>query len=274
MIPKKPVVLAPRGEFSRGALSIKRVKKYAFLLAAKLLGLHRDLSWQASSAYEEEDIRSAMGNIAQKIMVAPDLLPKGKPFVLKPDTLSGDDTINALRIVFLSRISPKKNLDYALEVLKLIAVPVEFDIYGVIDDQVYWESCKLQMASLPGNVKVTYKGVLEHSKVHATLTEYDLFFLPTRGENFGHVIFEALGAGVPVLISDQTPWRDLEEKGVGWVRPLSVKDSFVQVISEVASTSQAEREARRERVIKYASDVANNENVIEANLELFKKALL
>ena len=85
---------------------------------------------------------------------------------------------------------------------------------------------------------------------------------------------QALGAGVPVLISDQTPWRDLEEKGVGWVRPLSVKDSFVQVISEVASTSQAEREARRERVIKYASDVANNENVIEANLELFKKALL
>ena len=38
----------------------------------------------------------------------------------------------------------------------------------------------------------------------------DVFLLPTGGENFGHAIFEALSCGVPVLISDQTPWRGLE----------------------------------------------------------------
>ena len=50
----------------------------------------------------------------------------------------------------------------------------------------------------------------------------DLFFLPTRGENFGHVIAEALSVGTPVLISDQTPWRKLAAVGLGHDLPLAV----------------------------------------------------
>ncbi len=273
MIPKKPVVLAPRGEFSSGALAIKKVKKLFFLSVAKLLGLHRNFTWQASSEYEAEDISSTMGNLPLKIMVAPNLLPKETPALFKLDQALGDSA-KALRIVFLSRISPKKNLDYAIEVLKRVTIAVEFNIYGVIDDQAYWERCKEQVGSLPGNVKVTYKGAIEHSNVHATLAEYDLFFFPTRGENFGHVIFEALAAGVPVLISDQTPWRDLEEKGVGWVRSLEEIDSFVQVITEFANWEMADRNEQRLRARKYAIEYANHCGAVQANRQMFLDATL
>lgn len=271
--PKRPVVLAPRGEFSKGALALKTWKKRVFILAAKLIGLHRDLTWQASSEYEAEDIRSSMGGISQQIIVAPNLLPKATTSPDNPAIVTSKNG-DALKVVFLSRISPKKNLDYAIDTLKRISGSVEFDIYGVVDDQIYWENCKTQMASLPKNVKATYQGTLDHSKVHAVLASYDLFFFPTWGENFGHVIFEALAAGIPALISDQTPWRDLEEKGVGWVRPLNKVEGFVRVISELARMGESERFAQRARARKYASDQADNHGVRQANYELFKKALL
>lgn len=273
LIPKKPVVLAPRGEFSSGAISIKALKKRTFLMVAKLLGLHRALTWQASSEYEEEDIRSTMGGISQKIIVAPDPLPKATTF---PESLAigTDKNREALKVVFLSRISPKKNLDYAIETLKRVTTPVDFDIFGVIDDEAYWESCKAQMAGLPGNVKATYKGALDHSKVHAALAEYDLFFFPTRGENFGHVIFEALASGLPVLTSDQTPWRDLEEKGVGWVRPLGEKDGFVQVITEFSKCNEGLRNLQRLKAKKYAMKRTSEDGSVMANKELFQGAIL
>ncbi len=51
-----------------------------------------------------------------------------------------------------------------------------------------------------------------------------------QGENFGHVIIEALAAGKPVLISDQTPWRGLENHKAGWDIPLNDKEKFISIL--------------------------------------------
>ena len=59
-----------------------------------------------------------------------------------------------------------------------------------------------------------------------SLAKNDLFFFPAHGENYGHVIAEAMAAGCPVLISDQTAWRNLEEKGAGWDLPLDAPGRF------------------------------------------------
>jgi glycosyltransferase involved in cell wall biosynthesis len=57
-----------------------------------------------------------------------------------------------------------------------------------------------------------------------------IFALPTTGENFGHAIFEALAAGRPVLISDQTPWRHLRQAEAGWDIPLNASAEFRNAI--------------------------------------------
>lgn len=268
MIPQKPVVLAPRGEFSSGALAIKKLKKHFFLSVAKLLRLHRNFTWQASSEYEAEDISSTMGNLPLKIMVAPDLLPKETPALFKLDPAVGNSA-KVLRIVFLSRISPMKNLDYAIDVLKRVTIPVEFNIYGVIDDQPYWESCKEKMRNMPENIKMSYKEAIEHEHVYEEIRKHDLFFLPTRGENFGHAIFEALAAGVPALISDQTPWRDLEENGAGWVRPLENLSSFVDVIEKLGKKDSPQREPQRSSARHYAQRRSNDGEIINASRVVF-----
>ena len=45
---KKPVVIAPRGEFSSGALALKATKKKFYCFFAKFAGIYRNLIWQAS----------------------------------------------------------------------------------------------------------------------------------------------------------------------------------------------------------------------------------
>lgn len=79
IVPCRPVVLAPRGEFSPGALALKAGKKRLYIGLAGWLGLYRQVCWQASSEQEAEDIRRALGDSALRVMVAPNLLPPLAP---------------------------------------------------------------------------------------------------------------------------------------------------------------------------------------------------
>src|SRR5262249_15165327 len=212
LLPRIPFVIAPRGEFSPNALELKRVKKRAYLIAARALGLYSNLYWQASAPLEEKHIRTWFGHEAM-VHIGPDLIdPMHSPVTSEPRPIKSP---GKLKIIFASRISPKKNLLLALTTLRHVTGEVEFDIYGPIEDNDYWRKCDTCIAAAPKNVSVTYHGPIGHDDVDEVLRQSHLFFMPTLGENYGHAIVEALRAGCPVLISDQTPWQDLEQKRAG-----------------------------------------------------------
>ncbi len=178
-----------------------------------------------------------------------------------------------LRIIFLSRISPKKNLGYALRALSQVEAPVAFSIYGPPEDATYQAECERLAAQLPPHVQVRWFGPVDPADVPRVMAEHDLFFLPTRGENFGHVVAEALGAGTPVLLSDTTPWRGLAQLGIGDDLPLAEPAAFVAAIERTAAQSAQEAMARRERASTYARQRHQNMADIEANRQLFAMAL-
>ena len=72
------------------------------------------------------------------------------------------------------------------------------------------------------------------------MRQYHVFLFPTLGENFGHVIQEALSAGCPCVISDQTPWQDLYENNAGYVGSLENTNGFVQSLEKYAAMNQNE----------------------------------
>jgi glycosyltransferase involved in cell wall biosynthesis len=206
LVPLKPVLIAPRGEFSPGALSIKKHKKLLHIFLSGFLGIYKNLYWQASSELEVNDIRFSLSRLGLRIHVAPDL---PGDFVLK-DTYVNTSVSRRpgpLRVVFLSRITPKKNLDYLLRALHGISSSIHLSIHGPIEDSYYWRFCLSLIENLPLNISAEYSGEVFPANIHSVLSSYDLFVFPTLGENFGHVILESLSAGTPVLISDQTPWR-------------------------------------------------------------------
>lgn len=239
LIPRMPTILAPRGEFSPGALGLKQVRKQAYLLAARGLHLLDEVSLHATSEQEADEIRGGCP-WARDIVVAPNIRVLGP---LPKLAARSDD--GRLRVVFLSRVDRKKNLDYAIKVLAHARAPVRFDIFGPANDPAYWAECEQLISRLPAHVEVHYRGTIPNADVPATLAGYDVFLLPTRGENFGHAIFDALEVGLPVLISDQTPWRDLEQIGAGWDLPLANPDRFAATIDRMAALPADERIAMR-----------------------------
>ena len=267
LLPTKPVVIAPRGEFSPGALAIKRWKKVPYQWFASALGLYRGLIWQASSDREAEDIRCAMGATVRNISVARNLPPLSIANESQDNKSLKDG--GPLRVVFLSRITPMKNLDFALRVLARVNTTVQFDIYGPIEVASYWRQCQVLMTKLPPNVSVQYHGAVAHSEIPTVFGSHDLLFLPTRGENYGHVILESLSAGTPVLIANTTPWRNLEEGGIGWDLALDDEQGFVDRIHRASQLSDEALKVWRERVYSFAREYAANPDIVASNRNLF-----
>ncbi|WP_373095027.1 glycosyltransferase [Zhongshania sp.] len=256
------VVLGPRGEFSEGALSISLKKKRVYILLYKFFCLHLKTVFQASSDFEAADIRRVLGQNVD-VQVAEDI--GGIDFIEAiPARASG-----MRRAVFLSRVSPKKNLLGALSMLRAVQNPLIYHIYGPIEDLDYWGQCETLINSLPSHILVEYKGSLNPQDVVNTISEYDFFFMPTQGENYGHVIAEALCAGLPLLIANTTPWRGLQDKKIGWDLALSDPAAFSEVIDQLAIMPLSELLHMRETVLAWASKKFSNRDSIDANIAMF-----
>lgn len=262
---RQKVILGPRGEFSEGALSLKAQKKQFFIKLYKFLRLHKSIVFQASSEYEAEDIRRVLGSEVD-IQIAEDI---GAQEFAETLPLRTSQSLNA---VFISRISPMKNLLAALEMLQHVKQPVLYHIYGPVEDREYWAQCEAVINTLPSHIQVEHKGELTPDQVVPTLSAYDLFFMPTKGENYGHVIAEALCAGLPILIADTTPWRNLQEQGIGWDLPLNNPDAFSAAIDQLAAMPADEHLKMREAVLAWAKNKFSQRDAVEANIAMFRYA--
>ncbi len=262
---QQKVVLAPRGELSEGALALKSLKKLIFLSVFKLLSLHKQTVFQVSTNYEAEDVYRALGNEVD-VFIAENIGSKQLAHDLR---LRSADTLKA---VFVSRISPKKNLLAALEMLRGVQHPFEYHIYGPIEDADYWQQCEAVIADLPAHITVKHMGPLMPDEVVSTLSNYDVFFFPTKGENYGHVIAEALCAALPIVIADTTPWRNLGQQGIGWDLPLNNPDAFSNVLDELAAMPPEQHLEMRQNVLAWAKNKFSQRDAIEANIAMFKYA--
>ncbi len=226
--PRIKIVIAPRGMLQKGALEIRSTKKKVYIGLLKLLGLLKNVNWHATDFQEHEDIKAIFGQktnviIAQNIAKRP--VEKIKLY---------DKGSNGISLIYLSLITEKKNLLLLIETLASIKINLTLDIFGPIKDQAYWLSCKKAMEALPSNIIITYKGEVEPSFVQNTITNYHALILPSKGENFGHAIYESLSVGRPVIISEHTPWINLNEKKAGWNTKLT-ENSISEAIIELHS---------------------------------------
>ena len=253
LLKKTPCLLSPRGEFSKNALLIKKLKKRVYLLFSRLTGLYRSAFWHATSAHERERIIDVMGSKNEKVLIANNLPSVIRLFYEERTKLSGE-----LRIVMLARISRMKNITYSIDVLSDITKgDITLDIWGEYEDAKYWEECKRKIDMLPSNVKVTYCGKLPHEKLMEYLPSYDVSLLPTLGENFGHSIIESLMAGVPVVISNNTPWKNLNQLGIGFDIDLADKNKYVFALKSYLIMNDSEISLIRAKCKEFFSEWSN-----------------
>jgi glycosyltransferase involved in cell wall biosynthesis len=260
------IIIAPRGMLQDGALKIRKLKKKAYLFFLKSLPIIKSVHWHATDVQESIDIAKIIGPqskiIYEKIVIAPDTPETRMGAVTRITKVPG-----SLKVVTVSLVTEKKNIGLFLSVLQNVpqAISVIYDIYGPIKDPDYWKYCQGLIANVPPNVQVNYCGAIRPEEVKGTLMKYHFFVLPTRGENFGHAIFEALQVGRPVIISDQTPW-DIQKYKAGFV--FGLDDNSEKIISTFIKDCAALTQDEYNFYASNASDLAND---FVQSLELDKR---
>lgn len=224
------IVLAPRGMLHAGAMKYNTFKKRMVLKMFYFARVYRWLTFQATDEQESQDIKYyfpsstvwLVGNFANTDI---------------PSTKAIAKPAGEARLIFLSRISPKKGLLELLMAMENISAGyvIYLDIYGEIEDPAYWRLCEAQIGKAGSSTFISYKGPVPHEKVLSVLQASHFFVLPSAGENFGHAIYESFSASRPVIISNKTPWRNLESKSAGWDLPLSDWTVLTATLEKAAS---------------------------------------
>lgn len=257
-----PVLLAPRGELCPGAMK-KKYKKLPYILFLRMSGLARNVSFQSTSEDELEGIKKYFGdNVRCYSLTNVPSMPSEN--FSHPEKKAGE-----ARLVFLSRIVPKKNLMYALSCLENAQGKIKFDIYGPIEDRAYFEQCMAAAEKLPNNVSVKYKGLVASGEASSIFSQYDAFVFPTFSENYGHVIAESLSAGCPVFTSDQTPWNFKGFMGAGASIPLDSKHDYEERIAAILQADERQMKIYRNDASSYFKSTAS----VLSLLDRYQKAL-
>ena len=232
------VLISPHGELSAASQQHKKWKKS---LARPLLrGLvSRRIVWHASSAMEFADIEAWLGRTPHTI-VAPD-----SPPAPRSNADAFHDARSLPTVLFASRIHPIKGLDTAIAMVARVKTPCRFVIAGPIEDDSYWQQCQQLLAQLPRHIDVVRNGPYQPSELDALIDAARVLVLPTKGENFGQVIAEALSRGCPVVIPPTTPWLGFVGPHLGCVfeSETAGADFLEQVVTE--SGEQAKERRRR-----------------------------
>jgi glycosyltransferase involved in cell wall biosynthesis len=256
------IVVATRGMLAPSAMAIKAFKKKLFLRMAKLTRLYKNIVFHSTGAHETAHIKAVLGNV--EVAEAANLSARNSVVSQQKTKSPG-----SLKLICVARIAPEKNIDYALQILAGVKSIIEFDLYGPVYSEAYSEVCRKIAAALPANITVRFNTPVAPDELPAKFAQAHVLFLPTRGENFGHVILEALTAGCPALISDRTPWRNLEAQKAGFDISLDEQQDMIDAIEKFAGMDTAAFDLWSQNAQQLASAHLNNSADIAANRKLF-----
>jgi glycosyltransferase involved in cell wall biosynthesis len=286
------IVVSARGMLSDHTFSSKRLKKKLYYFIARFLNIYKGVIIHATNDNEQIQIRKNLG-FKGEIRIAPNLPPRREVQFIPIQKTSGE-----LRLLSIARISPEKNTLFALNVLKDLARNIStagtinhiiFDLYGTIYDEEYWDQCRIVINNLPAFIEVQYRGSLAKEKVHETIQNYHFLFMPSQGENYGHSIIESFMASRPVIISNRTPWKNLNcvlanhnseitihesqiesiSSPVGWDLPLEEPQKFVDALTTATFMNQNDYNIMSNSSFEFSRSIVNNRSVVEANVKLF-----
>lgn len=216
-------VISPHGMIDPFSFSQKKIKKQiAWLIYQRFILLKSDLVI-VNSKQEKKNLLYKL-NKNKKIIIINHGINFSKKFKLK------NKKKKDLSFVFFSKIHPSKNL------LNLIKIWISddffnkysLDLYGEIVDEEYYSQLE---SFIKTSKNIKYKGKLDRN-IQNKLNNYDIFLHPSKSENFGLVIIEALSSGLYIILNKRLDWKILDDHGFGASIDFNKKD-LKKLISEI-----------------------------------------
>lgn len=210
----KPVVWSPRGAIQATVdwadAPRKRVKTAFERLAGVLAP--RDTLLHVTAPSEAEVTARRMPGLESVIIPNAVAVPESPPVRrYRPD--------GRLRLLFMSRLHPKKGIDMLIEVLAALPAHVTLAVAGS-GSPAFEAALNGRVAELGLDERVTFLGQLDGTAKQAAFAEADALILPTHSENFGIAVAEGMAQGLPVITTTAAPWSGIESRGCGaWIPP-------------------------------------------------------
>lgn len=228
----RALVTSPRGSLAPYAMRHNRWRKSVMWPLQHRVLAESDLL-HATADHELEDIRR-MG-FRQPVALISNGVDLRAQLPAREERMFGA----ARTLLYLGRIHPLKGLDELLDAWGRVscghpdwqlAIAGPTPVTGGYDLE--------DGIARHGLERVKVTGPLYGEDKARAYREAELYVLPSRGENFGITIAEALAQGTPVIACHGAPWRVLEERGAGWWIPQGAR-SLVQCL-DVALAKPAE----------------------------------
>ena len=141
---------------------------------------------------------------------------------------------NTVDVLFSGQLIERKGVDLLIKAFVQISdeVPqMRLQLLGsgpALDDLV---------GMIPGKVRdrIHFLGFQQPDDMPRIFAEADIFVLPSRHDGWGVVVNEALGAGLPIIVSDHVGARDLVENGCnGFITDAGQVDSLASALLKLA----------------------------------------
>lgn len=236
-----PYVIRPLGMLDAWSLAQHSWKKRPYLSLVENSHIRHAAALHATSEAEASHVRATPARRVVVIPLGVDAPPEGQA---RADAAGRS---GPMRVLFLSRIHPKKGIPVLLEALRqarAAGAAIEAMIAG--SGSATYEAELRKLADTLGVADiVSWAGQVEGPTKHALFSAADVFVLPSSQENFGIAVAEALSAGVPALVSHEVAiGAELEAAGAGRSLPIDPA-SFAVALVEYASNPAARAAAGR-----------------------------
>lgn len=228
---KIPFALRPHGSLNEADLARRRLLKVLYLRTVARIAL-RDARFIFCTSNREAHYVRQWSNARVEV------IPLGIQWNLLP--CFDEQRARSNRVLFLGRLSPKKGVDVLLEALARLragGVSVSCDVVGGSIDR--WSDSYKRLADVLDLDFVHFHDFADSDARRVFLSEADVFVLPSLDENFGIAAAEALGAGVPVVLTPGVSHAQLVADFGGGV---VVQREVEAVASGIRSVLQADDE--------------------------------
>jgi glycosyltransferase involved in cell wall biosynthesis len=185
-----------------------------------------------------------------------------------PGTISRSRIGSRRTALYLSRFHPIKGLDLLLRAWSVVEKNFpQWDLMlAGYDENGYRIQLQALARSLGISQRVLFCGPLLRDEKEAAFADAEIFLLPSRSENFGLAVGEALARGLPVITTTGTPWSSIADWGCGWyVEPNvpAITQGLVAALAQPTSKLRQMGERGRELVLTKFSIAASGKAMVD-----------
>ena len=219
-----PYIISPHGMLMPNAIKDKKFKKQIAMFLFQKRMLDRANLILVSSYLEYK----ALKNIETKYVVK--IIPHAIDFNFN---LSNHKLNNIKRkMLFMGRIHPSKGIKELLDIWKTIELnDWKLLVAGIIEDTNFYRNLINSSKKEIKEKRIEFLGPVYGAEKIKLFELSNVFILPTKTENFGLVILEALSFGIPVITTREAPWEIIHNEKIGWWVPnkkIKIKNAILQ----------------------------------------------